>query len=66
MPTVLLGYCRDIARGMDYLSKKAFIHRDLAARNILVSEQGVCKVYTEVESIMQYCGKGSRENVSQN
>ena len=44
LPSTLLGYCRGIAQGMNYLSRKAFIHRDLAARNILVSEQGVCKV----------------------
>ena len=44
LPSTLLGYCRDIAQGMKYLAKKAFVHRDLAARNILISEEGVCKV----------------------
>ena len=44
LPSILLGYCRDIAHGMEYLSRKAFVHRDLAARNILLSEDGVCKV----------------------
>ncbi len=43
-PHLLLGYCRHIAAGMDYLSKKGFVHRDLAARNVLVSADGTCKV----------------------
>ena len=41
----LLSYCRQVASGMAYLSNKAFVHRDIAARNILVSENGICKVY---------------------
>ena len=40
----LLGYSRQVASGMVYLSRKHFVHRDLAARNILVSELGECKV----------------------
>ena len=43
-PQKCLDFCCQIARGMEYLSKKAFVHRDLAARNILLSEQGTCKV----------------------
>ena len=46
IPSTLLCYCRDIARGMSYLASKAFVHRDLAARNILISEELVCKVET--------------------
>ena len=42
---LLLSYTRQIALGMAYLSIKEYVHRDLAARNVLVSDDGVCKVY---------------------
>ena len=45
MPHTLLSYCRQVASGLLYLSKKGFVHRDIAARNILLSEdQETCKV----------------------
>ena len=34
---------REVAQGMEHLSKYHFIHRDLACRNVLYSE-GMCKV----------------------
>ena len=42
--SIFLGFCRGIALGMAYLSKKGFIHRDLAARNILLDAQNECKI----------------------
>jgi serine/threonine protein kinase len=34
---------REVAQGMDHLSKEHFIHRDLACRNVLYAE-GMCKI----------------------
>ena len=41
----LLKFSREIALGMDYLSKKSFVHRDLAARNVLLDDSLTCKVF---------------------
>ncbi|XP_075919390.1 ephrin type-A receptor 4-like [Petromyzon marinus] len=42
--TQLLGMLRDVASGMEYLSRRGYVHRDLAARNVLVSGELTCKV----------------------
>lgn len=44
LPHLCLEFCCQVASGMMYLSKKAFIHRDLATRNILVCNGNICKI----------------------
>ena len=43
-PSQFLSICIQLARGLDYLSKKKFVHRDIATRNCLVDSQFVCKI----------------------
>ena len=56
--SLLLGYCRQTACGMHYLSGLGFIHRDLAARNILLNPAGICKVSRNSYGI---CARGLGE-----
>lgn len=49
MQRLFVKFAREIASGMEHLSRKRFIHRDLAARNILLSEDLTCKV-REIET----------------
>ena len=43
-PSQFLSICIQLAKGLDYLSKKRFVHRDIATRNCLVDSQFVCKI----------------------
>ena len=43
-PSQFLSICIQLAKGLDYLSKKRFVHRDIATRNCLVNSQFVCKI----------------------
>ena len=54
----MLSFCRHVAAGLSYLSRKGFVHRDLAARNILVSSDDVCKVRYALNCVAtSYCIK---------
>ncbi|EDQ85327.1 uncharacterized protein MONBRDRAFT_12066 [Monosiga brevicollis MX1] len=43
-PDVLLGFCRDIAEGVNYLACCDFVLGDLTAQAIVVDKHGICKV----------------------
>ena len=37
-------FCKEVAAGMEHLSRHGFVHRDLATRNVLLGSGMVCKV----------------------
>uniref|UniRef100_A0A8C7ZQ83 non-specific protein-tyrosine kinase n=1 Tax=Oryzias sinensis TaxID=183150 RepID=A0A8C7ZQ83_9TELE len=42
--SMLLSYCIQICKGMEYLGSRNYIHRDLAARNVLVENERTVKI----------------------
>ena len=50
----LLSFCRHVAAGLGFLSRKKFVHRDLAARNILVSSDDICKVRKKCNNAVHF------------
>ena len=55
---LLLGWCYNISKGMEYLESKKIMHGDLAARNILVGENFVAKISDFGLSKQMYYNQG--------
>ena len=46
----LLGFSKDIAMGMQYLSRKGFLHRSISSSSVLLTTAGMCKVSYKIAS----------------
>ncbi|CAL8068308.1 unnamed protein product [Orchesella dallaii] len=44
LPSELIRFSLEIARGMEYIASKNVVHGDLAARNVLLDSKLVCKI----------------------
>ncbi|EGT42410.1 CBN-MLK-1 protein [Caenorhabditis brenneri] len=51
---VLVDWAKQVAEGMEYLTKEGYVHRDLKADNVLVKEE-VCLCLDEATMNFPYC-----------
>ncbi|EFP05572.1 CRE-MLK-1 protein [Caenorhabditis remanei] len=56
---VLVDWAKQVAQGMEYLTKEGYVHRDLKADNVLVKEE-VCLCMDEITMKYEWCTKCGR------